>query len=84
MTAKHYAKTKIRDNHAYIDKYVGGKHVKFLAFISAIVDCDIQMETNRNNEKEYLFYHETKTHLVTAFETYCILNKSVYLETKAP
>ena len=72
MTPCQFAKSKLIDNCAFMEKYVGGKHVKFLAFLSAIVDCDIQLEGNKDNEKELLYYYSTKVYLVQQFESYCL------------
>lgn len=80
MTPKQYAKIKVRDNEAFMLKYTRSKHSRFLAYCSNIVDCDMQMEINRKNEKEFLFFHETLLILVKEFENYCLNNKLDYLQ----
>lgn len=74
MTSLQYAGILLRDNETHIQKTIGGRHVRFLAFRSAIVDCDIQIDANRKNEKEFLFYYETKCFLVKEFKKYALEN----------
>ena len=74
MTFLEYAAILLRDNEIHIQKTIGGRHVRFLAFRSAIVDCDIQIDANRKNEEEFLFYYETKVFLVKQFEKFALEN----------
>lgn len=74
MTITQYATILLRDNEVHLQKSIGGRHVKFLAYRSAIVDCDIQIDSNRKNEKEFLFYYETKLFLVKEFKKFALEN----------
>jgi hypothetical protein len=74
MTPIKYAKILMRDNEAHVEKTIGGKHVRFLAYRSAIVDCDIQINANLRNEKQFLLYYETKVFLVKQFEKFALEN----------
>ena len=72
MTFSQYAGILLRDNESYIQKTIGGRHVRFLAYRSAIIDCDIQIDANRKNENEFLFYYETKMFLVKEFKKFAL------------
>lgn len=74
MTFSEYAAILFRDNESHIQKTIGGRHVRFLAYRSAIIDCDIQIDANRKNENEFLFYYETKMFLVKEFKKFALEN----------